>query len=94
MEDLWLTITFQRHLQGIQAELRVKAVRELPAEDVPGEQVDDRDQVEEAFLQRDVGDVGGPDLIHPDDLLEIHQAGKPFRRLTGNRGAGLLVDRP
>ncbi|WP_255440008.1 hypothetical protein [Synechococcus sp. PROS-9-1] len=39
MEDLWLAACLQRHLQGIDAELRVKAVRELPAEHVPGEQI-------------------------------------------------------
>ena len=31
VENLWLTAAAEGHLQGIQAELRVKAVRELPA---------------------------------------------------------------
>ena len=35
MEDLWLSPTGEGHLQGIQAELRVKAVGEPPTEDVP-----------------------------------------------------------
>ena len=66
MEDLWLAAALQRHLQGIQTELRVKAVGELPAVaegfsegvDIPGVEIHDRHQVEESVLQRDVGDVG------------------------------------
>ena len=71
MEDLWLAITCQRHLQGIDTELRVKAVGELPAEHVSGEQFHDRQQVQESLLQRDVGDIGRPDLIRCRDLLEV-----------------------
>ena len=35
MQDLWLSPIGEGHLQGIQAELRVKAVGEPPAEDMP-----------------------------------------------------------
>jgi len=94
VEDLWPAATSQRHLQSIETELRVKAVGELPAENVSGEQIHDRHQVEEPFLQRDVGDVCGPDLIHSRDQPEIHQTGISLRWLTRHRGAGLLVDRP
>lgn len=34
VEDFWLATTCQRHLQCIEAELRVKAARELSAEHV------------------------------------------------------------
>jgi hypothetical protein len=94
VEDLWLAITCQRHLQGIETELRVKAVGELPAEHVSAEQIHDRHQVEKSLLQRDVGDVGRPDLIHSRDQPEVHQTGKPFRRVSWNRGSWLLIDRP
>jgi len=94
VEDLWLAATFQRHFQGLQTELPVKAVGELPAEHMPGEEVHDRNQVEEAFLEGDVGDVSRPDLIHSRDQAEIHQAGEALGRVTRNRGARLLVDRP
>ncbi len=40
----------RRHLKGIQTEFRVKAVGELPAEHVPGEQIHDRHQLEKSFL--------------------------------------------
>ena len=94
MEDLWLTATSQGHFQSLQAELRVKAFGEIPAEHVPGEEIRDRHQVEEAFLQRDVGDVGGPDLIHCCDRAGIHQARKALGWGTRNRGARFRVDRP
>ena len=58
VEDLGPAATFQRHLKGIQTEIRVKALplrgsqrlRKLPAEDGPGEEIHDRHQVEKSFL--------------------------------------------
>jgi hypothetical protein len=52
LEDLQLAATCEGHLQGIQTELRVKAVRELPTEYVPGEEINHSHQIEEAFAQR------------------------------------------
>ncbi len=78
MEDLRLAATPEGDLQSLETEGRLKAVRELPTEHVPGEQIHNRHQVEKTFLQRDVGDVGRPELIHPGDLFEAHQAGKPL----------------
>jgi len=60
---------------------------------MPGVKIHDRHQVQEAFLQWDVGDVGGPGLIHRRDLPEIDQAGKSHGWIAWNRGAGFLVDR-
>ena len=94
VEDLGPAATFQRHLKGIQTEFRVKAVGELPAEHVPGEQIHDRHKVEEPLLQRDVGDVCGPHLVDCGDLFEIHQAGKALCWLSWNGGARFTVDRP
>ena len=94
VEDLWFAIPCQRHLQGIETELRVKAARELPAEHVSGEQIHDRHQIEESLLQRDIGDIGSPDLIHSRDLLEVHQTGKSLGWISWDCGSGLLVDRP
>ena len=93
VEDLWPAVTFQWHLQGIEKELSVKAVGELPAVHMPGVEIHDRHQVEESLLQRDVGDVSGPGLIHSRDLPEIDQAGKSHGWIACNRGAGFLVDR-
>ena len=94
MEDLWLVASLQRHFQRIAAELRVKAVGEPPAEYVPGEQIHDRHQVDESFPQWDVSDVGGPDLIHSCDRVDIHPAGIALRWITWNGASGLLLDRP
>ena len=93
VEDLWIVTTCQRHLQGIEAELRVKAVGELPAEHVSGEQIHDRHQVEESFLQRDVGDIGRADLVRCPSLREVHQTGKSLGGLAWNGSAGFLVYR-
>lgn len=98
MEDPWFAATAEGHLQSLQAKLRVKAARQLPAENMPGVEIHDRHQVQESFLQWDGGDVSGPHvsgphLIHRRDRFEIHQAGIPLGRITGNRGAGFLVNR-
>jgi len=94
VEDLFLAATLQRHFQSLETELRVKAVGELPAEHISGEQIHDRHQVEKTLFQRDVGDVGGPDLIHSHDQPEVHQTGESLRRVSWNRGSWLLIDRP
>jgi hypothetical protein len=86
--------TLQRHLQSLETELRVKAVGELPAEHVPGQQIHDHHQVEESLLQRVVGDVSRPDLVHCRDRADIHKARKALGWIPLNRGAWLLVDRP
>jgi len=76
MEDLGLAATGQGHLQGLQAELRVKAVGELPAEHMSGEQIDNGHQVQEALSQWDVGDIRRPGLIWSREQLELHKAWK------------------
>ena len=39
---------------------------------MPGMEIHDRPQIKEAFLQRDVRDVGRPSLIHRGDVREVH----------------------
>ena len=88
MEDLWPAATFQRNLQGIETELRVKAVGELLAEHIPGEQIHDRHQIEESLLQREVGDVSRPDLVHCRDRADSTRHGK---RSEGSPGTVVRV---
>jgi hypothetical protein len=96
VDDLRLTSTSERHFQSLKTELRVKALGELLAVaegfsegvHVPGEEIHDRHQVKDAFLQREVGDVGGPDLIHSLDRVDIHQPGKALGWISWNGGAG------
>lgn len=86
MKDLWVATTFQCHLQGIETELRVKAVHVLPAELVSGEQIHDRPQVKESFPQQDDNDIGRPALVRCPDLLEVHKTGESLAW----HGAGFL----
>ena len=51
------------HLKCLQTELCVKDVGDLPTEGVSREQIHHRHQVEVTFLQRDMGDIGRPDLV-------------------------------
>ena len=78
----------------MEAELLVKAARQLPAEDVSGEQIHDRQQVEESLLQRGIDDIGSPDLIYSLDRADIPKAGKPPGWISWDCGSGLLVDLP
>jgi hypothetical protein len=94
MEDLGLTSTRKGHLQRFQAKLCVKAVGELPAEHMPRTKIHDSHQIKKALLEWDISDIGSPYLIHCCDRPDIHQTGKAFGRITWNRGARLLVDRP
>ena len=94
MKDLWPAATGQGHLQRLHAELRIQAVGKLPAENVSGEEVNDRHQIQEPFVQRDIGDIRRPNLINGCALVEVHQTGKPLRRTTWNGHPWFLVDRP
>ena len=52
-----------------------------------------RDQVQEAALDRDVGDVGAPDLIGPLDRHPFEQIGINPVRGMGIAGSRGLIDR-
>jgi hypothetical protein len=59
VEDLWLAASFKGNLQSLQAELHVKAVAELPAEHMPGEESHHGHQRQESLSSWSVGDIGG-----------------------------------
>ena len=84
MNDLWPAATRQGHPQRLHAELRVQSVEKLPADDVSREEVNNRHQIQEVFLQRDVGDIRRSNLINGCDLFEAHQTGKALRRAAWN----------
>ena len=79
MQDLRPAGTADGHCQSLQAELRVRAVGELPAENIPGVEIHNHNQVQEAFLQWDVAHVSRLHLIYYGDLAEIHQVGETVR---------------
>jgi hypothetical protein len=66
-EDLGLAEAGQRLVQRVDAERDVHRVRQPPVQNRPARPVEDRDQVEEAAADRDVGDVRRPHLVRPVD---------------------------
>jgi hypothetical protein len=94
VEDLRSVPPTKGRLQGIQADLRVKAVEEFPAEHPPWLQIHNRDQVKEAFREWDGGDIDCLYLIHSSIQAEIRQTGKALRWIARELGAGFLIDRP
>ena len=94
MKDLWPAATGQGHLQRDHAELRDHAVGQLPVENISGEQVHDRNQLREAYAQRNVGDIRLSNLINGCDLVEVHQTGKVLRRPAWHCCPWFLVDLP
>ena len=58
-----LAVSGQRFVKRLDAEPGVHGVRQPPRKDMARRPVHDRDQVQEVALDRDVGDVGAPDLI-------------------------------
>ena len=65
----------QRLLQRRHAERGVHRVGQPPGENRPARPVDDGDQVEKAAADRDIGDVGRPDLVWPLDRQIAQQVG-------------------
>jgi hypothetical protein len=76
VDDLWLMASSKTLLQILQTGFRDKSVQELPAEHAPVEKMYDRQQVKEAFIQRDLCDSGGPDLIHSSDRADFIRQGE------------------
>ena len=69
-------ILFTAILQSIKAQLRIKAVCQLPTENVYGKQIYDNHQVKKFLPKRVIGDIGRSDMIHRCVKLEDHQTGE------------------
>ena len=54
-------------LKCLYAEVRVHRIAEPPVQHLARGPVHDRDQIQEAALHRDEGDIGTPDLVRPVD---------------------------
>lgn len=66
--------------KSVDAELRIQGIREPITKDFAAMPVQDRHQVDKPSFERNVGDVGAPDLVRPADA-EIPQAvGMLFER--------------
>ena len=93
VEDLRLAVFGQRLSQGLDAEGGIHGVRQPPSENMARRPVHDRHQVQEPALNRDVGDVGAPDLIGTVNLHPLEKIGiNPMRRM-GGAGSRRLIDR-
>ncbi len=73
-------------VQGDDTELGVEGVGELPRENEPAVPIDHGCKVHEATAHREVGDIGAPDLIRPDDGGVPKQVGIDL--VFGARSAG------
>ena len=63
VEDLRPAGGVERLIQGLDAEPRIHGVRQPPGQDPAARPVHHRNQVKEAAPERDVGDVGAPDMV-------------------------------
>jgi len=87
VEDFRLAVAVQGLLQAIDAESRLHAVADPPAEHPARVPVDDRHQVGETMRQPDVGYVRTPDLIGSDHRNTAQQIG--INLVLGVRAAGV-----
>ena len=82
-----------RLVQRLDAEVGLKRVRDAPGQNLPGKPVHDDHQIDEAFADRQVGDVGAPDLVRPFHQQPAAQIGVGLSPLRSSAGVRLLVDR-
>ena len=83
IEDLRLAELRQSLLERRQAERDVHRVRQPPRQNRPRRPVDDRDEIEKPAPDRNVGDVGRPDVVGP---LDRHVAQEIRIDLVAGRG--------
>ena len=67
VEDFWLAPPGHGPLEGRDAEIIFQGLGDFPREDLLGSPIHDGDQVDEAPLHADVGDVGAPDVVRLRD---------------------------
>ena len=80
----------QRLLQGGEHEVGVQRARDVPADDVAREDVDDEGGVGEAGPGADVGDVGDPEPVGGGGVeVALHQVQRPRCRLVRDGRAHL-----
>ena len=75
-----------RLLEGVEHQVGAHRVRDLPADDPAGEDVNDEGRVDEAVGRGHVGEVGYPQLIRPRGAeLSVHEI-RHDRSGVGPRG--------
>lgn len=89
VEDLRRAVLPDRSLQGPHAKGRVERIRVLPGQNRSVEPADHGEQIDQVDLDRDIRDVGGPNLIR---ALDLEMARHPVLRVAARR-IGLLINR-
>lgn len=100
VEDLRRGVSGQRVVQRLDAEEGIHGVRQPPGENMARRPIHDRDQVQEAVLDGDRGDVGAPDpgscpgqaLIGPVDREPPEKIRANPMREMGFAGSRCLID--
>ena len=79
IENLRLAVAGDRFLYRFDAEVGRERVRQAPAEHPSRGPIEHREQIDEAALHRDVGDVGRPNVVGPGDRRVAQQVGEDAR---------------
>jgi len=67
-------------LQGVEDEVRPRRARHAPTDNLPGEDIDDEGDVDEAGPGRDIGEVGDPEHVRPRRLEDaVHPIERAWR---------------
>ncbi len=92
VEDPRLAVSGHGFFESLDAERRIHGVRQPPNQDMAARPVHDRYQIQETTLDRDVGDVGAPNLVGTIDLQAFEKVGvNPMGRM-GRAGSRCLID--
>ena len=83
----------KRSLEHADAEVGILGVRNAPGEHEAAEPIDNRDEVHEAALHRDIRQVSAPDLIRTRDVHPIQQVGVNLVILRWNACSGSCINR-
>ena len=83
----------KRSLEHARAEVCILGVRHSPGEHEAAKPIDDRDQVHETALHRDIRQVSAPDLIRLRNVHPIQQVGVNLVILRRNACSGRRINR-
>lgn len=92
VKDLGLS-DLQSVFQGVETELDIHSIRDLPGQDIAAEPIHNGYQVDEALGQGDIGDIRGPNLIGSSNDVILQEIGVSPGIVTGPTQIGFGIDR-
>ncbi len=92
MKLLRLLAFSERKLQSIQGEFCIKALRGLAAEIMPGIDLNNRNQIDNTYLEQNLCAIRRQYLIDRSDRMLVNMTGNTLCWITRNHGAWILVD--